>query len=127
MEWIYDIVIVEVGGSGLVSDVYRVRKRKIPYRECFILSITCLDAAFIFVVQLRKARCHLSGARAGCGNYDQWSACFKVFVLAIALIAYDMVDVVRVAGDRVMQIACYPQRVDDGSGTLQPLADLRNG
>ena len=50
MEGVDHIDIVEIGGSGLVSDVHRVLQRQAPHRERFKLGISGFDASLMLVV-----------------------------------------------------------------------------
>ena len=50
MEGVDHIDIVEIGGSGLVSDVHWVLQRQAPHRERFKLGISGFDASLMLVV-----------------------------------------------------------------------------
>ena len=127
MERVDDIVVVEVGGGCLVGHVHRMGKRQVPNRERLILRIAGFDTALVFVVQLRKAGCHLAGARARSGDNYQGAAGFQILVLTVSLVAHDMVDVI--AGSRQWGSAGSWLRPasPDGSGTLLPWAALHSG
>ena len=52
MERVNHINIVKVGGRRLISDVYGVLERNVPYREGFKFRVSCLNAALVLVVKL---------------------------------------------------------------------------
>ena len=72
MERVNHIKVIKIGCCGFVSKVYRVFKRKIPYRECLKLGIACLDVALVFMIELTQTYCHLSTAWTwSCNNYKR--------------------------------------------------------
>lgn len=105
MEGIDGVRVVEVHRGRLVGDVHRVLQRQVPHGERLVLGVAGRDAALMLVVQLRQARGHLARAGAGRRHHHEGARRFHVFVLAVALFADDAVDVVRIAGDRVVQVA----------------------
>ena len=105
MEGVDGVRVVEVHRGRLVGDVHRVLQRQVPHGERLVLGVAGRDAALMLVVQLRQARGHLARAGAGRRHHHEGARRFHVFVLAVALFADDAVDVVRIAGDRVVQVA----------------------
>ena len=63
------------------------------------------------MVELRQAGGELARARAGGGDHDERTGGLDELVLAIAVIGYDQVDVVRIALDRIVQLGGNTERV----------------
>ena len=58
----------------------------------------------VLMIDLRQAGGHFAGARAGCSDDNQRTACLDEFVAAIAFIADDAGNFAWIAGDDVVQI-----------------------
>ena len=112
MERVDGVCVVEIDRGRLVRDVHGMLERQVPHGERLVLCIAGLDAACVLVVELRQARGHLARAGAGGGHHDERARCLDVLVSAVAFVAYDVVDVVGVAGDGVVQVAFDPQAVE---------------
>ena len=56
------------------------------------------------MVELGEAGSHFSASRSRCGDDDKRLGGFDIVVLSIALVAYDVGDVVRVSVDRIMTV-----------------------
>ena len=52
MEGVNHINVLQIRRSSLISHVYRMLQRQIPDGEGFEFSITGLNAAFVFMIQL---------------------------------------------------------------------------
>lgn len=89
MEGIDHVDIVEICGSGLVGEIDRVFKRKIPDRESLKLCISGADTAFVFVVELGEAGRHLSASRSRCSDNDERSCCLNIIIFAISVFTDD--------------------------------------
>ena len=90
MEGVYHINVVEVGSSRLVSDIYRVAERKVPYGEGLELCVTGVYAPLVLMVELGKAGSHFSASGTGSSNYNELAGGLYVLVPAIALVTYDV-------------------------------------
>ena len=104
MERVDHVDIVQIGGSSLVSQVDRVLQRQIPDREGLIFCIAGVYTAFVLMVKLGKAGCHLSASRSRCGNDNERAGCLDVLVLSVSLIAHDQRHIMRVARNRVVNV-----------------------
>ncbi len=104
VERVDHIQVVQVGGRRFVGDVQRVVERDIPHRERLKLGIARADTVLVIVINVGKAGCHFAAAGTGRGDDDQGTRRLNVLVFAVALIADDGGDVVRVAGDGVMTV-----------------------
>ena len=91
-------------------------QRQIPDGEGLKLGIARERAAFMLMVELRQARCHLAAAGTGRGDDDERTGGFDVFVAAEALVADDALYVRRIAVDGVVMI-------DTDAERFQPLAE----
>ena len=114
MEGVDHVHIVQVCGGGLVGQIDRVLQRNVPDGEGLELGVTGLDAALVFMVQLRQADGHFSAAGAGRGDDHQRALGLNVLVAAVALVADDACHIVGVAGDLVVAEGADAQ-------TVQPL------
>ena len=112
MEGIDDVRIVQVESSSFIGDVHGMIERQIPDREGFVFRIPRLHATLVLVVELRKARCHLARARTRSRYHYERARGFDVFIPAVAFIAYDARDIVRISGDRVMKIGRDAKRFE---------------
>ena len=97
MEGVDHVNVVQVCGCGLVGDVDRMAEGKVPDREGLELGVAGLNAAFVLLVQLAKAYCHLSAAGAGSRDNYQRLGCFYVVVLTEAFVRINKGYVVGVA------------------------------
>ena len=104
MERVDHVDIVQIGGSSLVSQVDRVFQRQIPDREGLIFCIAGVYTAFVLMVKLGKAGCHLSASRSRCSNDNERAGCLDVLVLSVSLIAHDQRHIVRIARNRVVNV-----------------------
>ena len=104
MERVDHVDVVQIGGSSLVSQVDRVLQRQIPDREGLIFCIAGVYTAFVLMVKLGKAGCHLSASRSRCGNDNERAGCLDVLVLSVSLIAHDQRHIVRIARNRVVNV-----------------------
>ena len=104
MERVDHVDIVQIGGSSLVSQVDRVLQRQIPDREGLIFCIAGVYTAFVLMVKLGKAGCHLSASRSRCGNDNERAGCLDVLVLSVSLIAHDQWHIMRIARNRVVNV-----------------------
>ena len=104
MEGVNHINVLQISRSSLVSHIYRMLQRQIPDGEGFEFSITGLNAALIFMIQLRQAGSHLAAARTGSSNNYQRTCSFYIVVLAIARITDNMLHIMRIAFNRIMVI-----------------------
>ena len=60
---------------------------------------------FVLVIELRETSCHFARAGTwGCYYYERMRG-FNIFVTPIAFFAYDTCRIVRIACDRVVQVA----------------------
>ena len=82
VERIDHVEILEVCRSCLVSYVYRMLERQIPDREGLKLGVSCLTAALVFVIYLRKRCRELAGSTARTGHDYQRLRNFYVYGLA---------------------------------------------
>ena len=104
MEWVYHINVIEIDRCRLISNVNRVLKRKIPYRECLKLSVSSLDASLMVVIKLRKTGRHLSASRSGSRNDNERVSGFNIFVLTVSVFANYILNVCRISLYRIMLI-----------------------
>ena len=74
-------------------------KRNVPNRESLKLSVTRLNTPLVLVIKLGKAGSHLSAARTRSGNYNKFSLCLDVIILAVAFIGHNLRNVIRIAVD----------------------------
>ena len=98
------VAVIEIDGRRLVSDIERVVKRKVPDRERFELRVSCNAPHAVFVVDLRKAGSEL--ARTGTWRSDDHNRLFglDVFVLAVAHVGNDSVDIGGIARRQIVVI-----------------------
>ena len=121
MEGVNHVHVVEVGGGGLVGQVYRVVQGQVPDGERLKLGVAGLYPPLVLVVQLGEAGGHFAAARARGGDHHQAAGGLHILVFAEALVADDKGDVGGVAWDGVVPEHLYPQ----GLQTL--LEGLRRG
>ena len=76
----------------------------VPDRKCLELSISGADAAFMLMVELGQADCHLAAAGPGSRDYDKRPGCFDVFIFSVAVFADDMRYIGRVTGNQIMTV-----------------------
>ena len=96
MERVNHIDIVKVGGCRLIGKVYGVLQRQVPNREGFKLSVACLDSPLLLMIKLRKADSHFTAAGAGCGYNYKRTGSFNVIIFAVAVIADNKLNILRV-------------------------------
>ena len=107
MEGVDHVDVVQVGCSCLVCDVHRMVQGKVPDGEGLEFGVSCLDATFMLVVELREAYRHLAAARPW-SRYDyQGTSCLHVVVLSESFVRVNQGHVVGVALDGVMIIGTY--------------------
>jgi len=104
VERVDHVLVVEVRGGGLVSDVHGVVQRDVPYGERLELGVPRGDPPALLVVELRQAHGHLAAARTGGGDDDQRLGGLDEVVPAVTLIAGDQVDVRGIALDRIVPV-----------------------
>ena len=104
MERVDHVDIVQICSGSFVGKVYRMFQRKVPDREGLVFCITGMDTAFVLMVELGKAGCHLSASRSRCGNDNERTGCLDVLVLSVSLIAHDQRHIMRVARNRVVNV-----------------------
>ena len=56
MEWVDHVDIIQISGSCLISQVYRVLQRDIPDWESLELGIACADSSLVFMIKAGKDR-----------------------------------------------------------------------
>ena len=86
MEGVDHVDIAEVGGGCFVGHINGVLQRQVPNGEGLKLGVARLDAAFILVVELAEANCHLAAAGTRGGNHHQRARGLHVVVAAEALL-----------------------------------------
>ena len=104
MEGIYHIHIVQICGSRLVCQIDGMLERKIPYRKCLELRISCLDAAQIFMIELGEAGRHLARAGTGSRHHDERTRGFDIFIATEAVFADYIGYIVRISVDRIVTV-----------------------
>jgi len=104
VERVDHVLVVEVRGGGLVSDVHGVVQRDVPYGERLELGVPRGDPPALLVVELRQAHGHLAAARTGGGDDDQGLGGLDEVVPAVTLIAGDQVDIRGIALDRIVPV-----------------------
>ena len=97
-----NVDIVEVGGCRLICEVDGVLQGQVPYGERLELCVSRLDAAQVVVIELGEAGRHLSASGAGRGYNDERALGFDIFILAEALFADDVRDIIRIALDGIV-------------------------
>ena len=104
MEGVNHINVLQISRSSLVSHVYRMLQRQIPDREGFEFSITGLNTALVFMIQLRQAGSHFAASGTRSSNNHQRTCSFYIVVLTIARITDNMLYIMRIAFNRIMVI-----------------------
>ena len=74
-------------------------ERNVPDGERLKFSISCLDAAQVFVVQLGEADCELAASGAGSGNDNKLSLGLDILVSSVTRFAYYSLNVIGVSGN----------------------------
>ena len=87
-------------------------ERQVPDGERLELGVARAHTATVLLVELGEAGGHLARPRAGCRDDHDGALGLDVLVLAVALVADDAVDVVRVALDGIVQVAADAERVE---------------
>jgi len=113
MVGINHVDIIEIRGGGFISEIHRMLQGQIPDREGLEFGIAGLDAALLFLVQLREADRQLAAAGARRRDDDQRPWRLQVFILAVSFVGYDEGGVGRIAGDRIVE-----RRADTEFGQL---------
>ena len=109
MERIDHVHIVEVGGGGLVGQVYRMLQRQVPDGKRLILGVARRDAAAVVVVQLAQTGGHLAAAGARGRHHDEGPRGLDIIVAAQPLVGDDVSHVRGVSGDGIVLVALDPQ------------------
>ena len=91
------VVVADIGRGGLVGDVHRMVDRQVPDRERLELGIAGLATLAELVIDLGKTGGELSASRARSRDDDNLGIGRDVGVGAVALVADDHVNIVRVA------------------------------
>ena len=97
-----NVDIVEVGGRRLICEVDGVLQGQVPYGERLELCVSRLDAAQVVVIELGEAGRHLSASGAGRGYNNERALGLDIFILAEALFADDVRDIIRIALDGIV-------------------------
>ena len=85
VERVDHVHVVEVGGSCFVSNVYRVFQWQVPDRECLIFGVSGLGTAFVLMIELAEAHCHLAAARSWSCYHNERTCGLDIVVLAEAV------------------------------------------
>ena len=121
--FIYHIYVVEVGGSSLIGDIYRVAEGKVPYREGLELGIAGVSAALVLMVELGEAGSHFSASGTGSSDDNKSAGGLDVVVLAVALVADYLLEVRGIALDAVVVVHLHAEGLEpalegDSSGLV---------
>ena len=84
-------------------------QRQVPYGEGFEFGVACLDPSFMLMIQLGKAGGHFAASRAGRRDDNQRFGGFHIFVAAVAFIADNQVDIIRITFNYIMKIRTETQ------------------
>jgi hypothetical protein len=102
VEGVDNVVVAEVGGGGFVRDVDGVSEAEIPDREGLEFGEPGVDGALSIVVELGHTKGEFAAAGAGGGDGDDWFLCLDVFLLAVAVVTDDEIEVLGVVRDLVV-------------------------
>ena len=101
MERIDHVDIIQICSSSFISKVYRMFQREVPDREGLEFCIAGFYATFIFMIELRKAGCHLSASRSWCCDDNERSGSFDIIILSVAFITYNKGGIAWISRDQV--------------------------
>ena len=104
MEGVDHIHIVEIDGSGFVSEVDGMIQRQIPNGECLEFSIARFDTALTFMPDLAEASRHFAAAGAGSRYNDQGTIGFDIIIFSKAVFGKNKTDIGRIVGNDVVNI-----------------------
>ena len=107
---IYLIFILKFEGGRLVCHIQGMHKRKVPHGECLKLGVAGSLAALYLMIEHRKAGREL--ARAGTWTCHHYNRLVRrdVIVAAVAGIAHNRIQIVRIPLDRIV--------IEDGNARI---------
>ena len=104
MEWVDHVDIIQISGSCLISQVYRVLQRDIPDWESLELGIACADSSLVFMIKLGKTGSHFSASRSRRCDNNQRAGGFDIVILAVSLVTYDQGSIAWITWDIIKDI-----------------------
>ena len=111
MEGVYHIDVVEIGSGRLVSQIDGVFERNVPDGERLEFSVSRLDSAKIFVIELRETGGEFPASGTGGCDDNELSLRFDIFVSSVAALADYSLYVLGVAGDRIVAVYLHAEIV----------------
>ena len=108
VERVDHVHVVQIGGGGLIGQVYRMLQGDVPDGEGLKLGVACHHAPAVLVVHLAQAGGQLAAARAGRGDHHQRLGGFNIGIGAVARVAADVLHRGRIAGNGPVDVVAHP-------------------
>ena len=97
MERVDHVDVLKVRCRRFIGNVDRMLERQVPDRECLELGVSGSASSDVLVVELGQACRQFAASAARAGHYYERLGDFDIRIRAVALLAYDSVNIGRIA------------------------------